>query len=273
MRALDPIFRRIRHGGVERRRLQARVEKLERALAKPRGDVTQTVALDYPGADLVVDARTKGARKRAKAAHKEPWTVAWIESLPAGDVLYDVGANVGAYALIAARRPQGALRVVAFEPGYANFATLCTNLVLNGAGEEVMPFPVTLGAETALGTFRYSDVSPGAALHAGGIDVAIESVFTQPVLVHRLDDLVERFALPAPNHLKLDVDGAEVAVLHGAARTLAAPELRSVMVELSEGEDAAADALLAAAGLRRTQRHQRGPDGTPVRWWYALYER
>jgi FkbM family methyltransferase len=267
--------------GHGRAALEARVEKLERALTKARKQEFKdtsipTVPLDYPGAELVVDASSKLARKRRNATAKEPFTVTWIESLPAGDVLFDIGANVGAYSLIAARRPQGPLKVLAFEPGYANFATLCTNLVLNGAGDEVMPFPVTLGAETRLGSFGYSDVAPGAALHAGGIDADVDAVFTQPVLVFRLDDLVEQFGLPSPNHLKIDVDGAEFPVLQGAEGLLRSEYLRSVMLELSHREDADADDLLSGAGLRRTQQHDRSAldrEGTPNPFWYALYER
>src|ERR671932_123659 len=57
---------------------------------------------------------------RLRPVAKEPWTVRWLErSLRDGDVLYDVGANVGAYSLIAAAL--GA-QVVAIEPAYANYA-------------------------------------------------------------------------------------------------------------------------------------------------------
>ncbi len=248
-------------------------EKLERAVLKARMEAyetMQTVRLDYPGAEIVLDSRSKLARKRNNAARKEPFTVAWIESLPPGDVLYDIGANVGGYALIAARRPQGPLRVVAFEPGFANYATLCTNLMLNHAGADVLPLPVTLGDEPHLGEFRYSDVSAGAARH--GVDAPIDAAFAHGVLVERLDDVAERFTLPPADHLKIDVDGAEVAVLRGAERVLG--RVSTVMVELSDAEAPDADALLAAAGLRRTQKHtkEREP-GEAKPFWYALYER
>src|SRR3954452_22972396 len=258
-----------------RRALEARVHKLERTLEKLRRP--GPVALDYEPAEVVINSETKTEAKRRRAVYKEPWTVEWIESLGAGDVLYDIGANVGVYSLIAAKRPRGALRVLAFEPGYANFAALCTNIALNGVGDDVTPLPITLGSETRLGRFRYSDVAPGAALHAGAVDdVDVEAVFEQPVLVYRLDELVERFALPGPGHLKIDVDGAELAVLQGAAGLLGSPSLRTVLVELSQREDRAVDELLTAHGLRRTDEFSRGgltKDGTPNPYWYALYER
>jgi FkbM family methyltransferase len=258
----------------ERTRLQQRIDKLERHVAKLEREATrarpvQTVALDYPGASLRLVAEGKAAAMRRHAARKEPFTVAWIESLPAGAVLYDIGANAGAYALIAAARPQGALRVVAFEPGFATFALLCRNVVLNGAAERVTPLPVTLGDRTGLQTFAYRDLAAGVASH-GGITGAGDGVYRQPVLVHALDELVERFGLPAPEHIKLDVDGAEAAVLAGARGLLRRPALKSVLVELGGDGEAAIDRLLGEAGLR--------PDDTfhtkttrPVR--YGLYVR
>ncbi len=46
-------------------------------------------------------------RWRARSCAKEPWTVRWIqESIRKGDVLYDIGANVGTFALLAAREPR-----------------------------------------------------------------------------------------------------------------------------------------------------------------------
>src|SRR4051812_20966409 len=206
-----------------RRELEARVHKLERTLEKARRrelkhEHPETVALDYQPAEIVIEGSTL---KRRSPVRKEPWTVEWIESLPAGDVLYDIGANVGVYSLIAARRPTGPLRVVAFEPGYANFAALCTNIVLNGVGAGVTPLPITLGAETRLGRFRYSDVAPGAALHAGGVDdIDVEAVFEQPVLVYRLGAPGDRFGPPPPRHLKNDVGGARLPGVRGGGRPL-----------------------------------------------------
>ena len=50
-------------------------------------------------------------------------TLAWLEQeIALGDVVYDVGAGIGEYVLVAAKR-RGAL-VVAFEPGYAAYGDL-----------------------------------------------------------------------------------------------------------------------------------------------------
>ena len=59
----------------------------------------------------------------------EPETIRWLDGLPEGEVLWDIGANVGAFTVYGAVKRK--LRVVAFEPGAASFATLTKNIELN----------------------------------------------------------------------------------------------------------------------------------------------
>ena len=67
-----------------------------------------------------------------------------------------------------------------------------------------------------------------------------------------IDDMINLFGALFPNHLKIDVDGLEIAILEGAQKTLADGRTRSVQVELSlDGENRLkAFDLLKAAGLR-----------------------
>jgi FkbM family methyltransferase len=256
--------------------LVRRVDKLQRTVEKlsqttQRG--TQTVALDYEHAEILLQVTTRHERKRAFACRKEPWTVAWLEELEQGRVLWDLGANVGAYSFIAAARQ---LRVVSVEPSFSTYAALCRNVVLNELADRVSPLPVMIGATTGLGILGYSDIDAGASFHAGGVASLREdagSVYDQPVLTFALDHLVEQFELPAPDYLKLDVDGAELVALQGAARSLAG--VRSVMAEIGEDERAAVDALMTDAGLVASgdEYHRSGADGEPVSAGYVRYDR
>ena len=65
-----------------------------------------------------------------------------------------------------------------------------------------------------------------------------------------LDDITGRFELPFPNHLKIDVDGAEVSVISGAGQTLADPRLRTVMIEIYLDEERAAASIIMDAFSR-----------------------
>src|SRR5262245_23889981 len=66
---------------------------------------TSVVPLDYDAHSVRLLATSPMERKwRARSCKKEPWTVAWIEeSMGSGGVLYDVGANVGTFSLVAAK--------------------------------------------------------------------------------------------------------------------------------------------------------------------------
>lgn len=241
--------------------------KVRRALAR------KVVRVDHPSLDVRI-AVTSGptARLRVESVAKEPWTVAWLErSIRPGDVVWDIGANVGVYSLIAARLLGGEGTVVAVEPGYANFAALCDNVLLNRLAARVIPLPLVLGETSRTGTLDYSDVRPGSALHL--LDGNEPAAYRQPVLVHTVDGVVSTFAVPAPTLLKLDVDGGEAAVLAGAHATLARAELRSVLVEIeSELTDAVVGELVRAGYGLVEEHHER--DGVPLPGvWYGVFER
>lgn len=268
---LAPGVRRLALGAA--RRLSG--GRLPRQRFAPR-----VVRLDYPSREIHIRVETRRELLgRANACAKEPWTIAWLErELRASDVLWDVGANVGGYTLVAAVIGGGA-RVVAVEPAYRTYASLCDNVLLNGVSERVTALPLALAAETRVDSLAYSDVAPGAASHALGsghrapTDDPVVTEFRQQILTYRLDDLLERFGLPAPTLLKLDVDGGEAAVLAGARAALASPTLRSVLVEIERsGEDDVLE-LLRQAGLRLAQRIDER-DGAPLKYhWYGIFDR
>lgn len=126
-----------------------------------------------------------------------------------GDVVVDVGANVGAITLAASRAVGEAGRVHAFEPHPRTFKYLQGNLELNQA-VNVMAHNVALGEDdgTVIFSSRRSDDQNYVVQSADGI----------PVEARRLDDVLRdepRIAL-----LKVDVEGYELAVLKGAAEAL-----------------------------------------------------
>ena len=229
--------------------------------------------IDYDGAEIVVGVTSRAEiMSRLRPNAKEPWTVRWIEeSVRPGDVLYDVGANVGSYSLIAAAQPVENLRVVAVEPGYASYAALCDNVALNGFEETVTPLPVVLSDRTGLADLAYRSIEPGAAEHPP--QAGASAVYRQPVLSFRIDDLVSQIGLPAPTLLKIDVDGAEAPVLAGAPLTLASPALRSVLVEIRRDLTQEILGLLDEAGLSLRSRVEER-DGRPLNdVWYGIFER
>src|SRR5690348_12226910 len=126
-----------------RRRAKALRQRRNR-LRAPNAAATTVARVDYPSAEIWIYVSSEIERKyRVRSCRKEPWTVQWLErEVTPGDVLYDVGANVGTFSLVAAVA-RGA-SVVAFEPGYANYARLCENLALNSCSDRVLTVPLAL---------------------------------------------------------------------------------------------------------------------------------
>src|SRR5688572_26330757 len=91
-----------------------------------------TGQLDYPHKKIHMALDNAVQIARLGACRKEPETVAWIESnMRPGDVFFDVGANVGAYAFVADTVAGGNCDIYAFEPSYSTFAALVANVRLN----------------------------------------------------------------------------------------------------------------------------------------------
>ena len=195
---------------------------------------------------------------RLISCRKEPETIDWIETfIKPGDVLFDIGANVGAYSLVAAKFGQGKIKVYSFEPGFMTFPQLCKNVIINDCTDSIIPLQIALSEETNLEVFNYHNLIAGGAMHTLGpaIDYkgdAFTPTVRQSVLAFTIDDLVERFPIPTPNHIKLDVDGIEFGILRGAKHSLESPELKSVILELEETsrESGEITEYLTGKGLR-----------------------
>ena len=196
-------------------------------------------------------------QRAASALFKEPDTIRWIDSLPAGDVLWDIGANVGTFSLYAAKRR--GLRVLAFEPSAGNYMVLCRNIQLNGLGDRITAYCLALSGDKRLGVLNLGSDELGGAVNQFGGEGEVSryhsgtaAIGQQGMIGYPVDQFIAEFGAPFPNHLKIDVDGLEWAILQGAAKALRDPRLRSMMVELNITDSAEFDrvsAWLAQAGL------------------------
>ncbi|WP_440772220.1 FkbM family methyltransferase [Natronorubrum sp. DTA28] len=136
------------------------------------------------------------------------------------DVVYDIGANVGIYALALTSGALGR-RVVAFEPSPATVERLRRNVRANGLEGRIDVLACGVGDDSGERPF-YVSTSPelSAFDRASTIRWAATVADVRSVPIRRLDDIVLEDDLPPPDHLKLDVEGAAPAVLRGARATL-----------------------------------------------------
>jgi FkbM family methyltransferase len=183
----------------------------------------------------------ESVKAAARFVYDEPETVWWIDQIvQPGDCVWDVGANVGLYALYAASRVGVGGTVVAFEPAADNYAALCRNVALNPMAASVQAFCAALADGTSAATLHLTSQDAGRAAHVFGRaeDGASGEArpHTQSALGFSADDFLDRFAVRAPDHVKIDVDSIEERIVRGGASAFA--NTRSIIVELNIGETA-----------------------------------
>jgi FkbM family methyltransferase len=186
---------------------------------------------------------------------KEPPTIAWFDQVPTDGVLWDIGANAGEFALYAAKR--GVSKIIAFEPSPATYANLCRNNEINGFGKNLTV--LCLGLLDCQGTtqFHMRNSEAGHSCHSvearyGG------TAHIETILTVSMDFAIEQLGIPAPTHIKLDIDGAEERVIEGGRQTLSSGQVRSVYIEFEENEARfeAISGLMAGLGFERTSVHR-----------------
>ncbi len=146
-------------------------------------------------------------------------TEAVLDRLRPGMTVVDAGANIGHYAMVAAAAVGPSGRVAAFEPDDENHAALGANLALNEFSNAKAE-KLALGAGPAELTLYRDDANRGGhSLIQANVQ---KQAGASAVRVVALDDYAaQNLAGRKIDFIKIDVQGAEAAVLVGAAKTLA----------------------------------------------------
>jgi FkbM family methyltransferase len=177
----------------------------------------------------------------ANGRYEPSTTLIFQETLQSGMVVIDIGAHVGYYTLLAAKLVGPTGKVYAFEPAPGNHDTLLKNIELNN-------YSNITATKMAL-----SDQKGNATIYLSGLDTGRHSLYqhglpergSTSVETTTLDYFLESEGWPHVDVIKVDVEGAEVAVLDGMARLLdRSPELK-LFIEFNP-------ALLKSAGVTPT---------------------
>jgi FkbM family methyltransferase len=130
-------------------------------------------------------------------------------------VVFDLGANIGLYALQAARGLEDGI-VYSFEPNPSAYARLLRNIEANGV-KNVRTFPCAVGAAPGRVRMRMgSRTNVGEVVRdgdEGGRQIEVEMV--------TLDSMVEKLGVTRIDLIKMDVEGHEDRVLMGGERAAA----------------------------------------------------
>lgn len=131
-----------------------------------------------------------------------------------GTVALDVGANVGAYSLLLGQWVGASGRVYAFEPSPAAFRGLVRHIALNARDGVVKPVAAAVADLDGVSDLLVADTAGESRLAIG-----VERGRTVSVPTVSVDSFCARENLQ-PSFIKIDVEGAELAVLRGARETI-----------------------------------------------------
>ncbi len=170
-----------------------------------------------PAAGLRIGSSYSSA-EYAEGMNEFPVQEAVVANLRAGSTFYDIGANVGFFALLAARSVGPGGKVVAFEAVPEIARCITDNAAINGF-DQIEVRSVAVGAAPGTAELRLTS-HPGGATLAQDSD-ATDLTTTTQTEVCSVDSLLAARSLPVPDLVKIDVEGHEQPVLSGMEKTLA----------------------------------------------------
>jgi FkbM family methyltransferase len=183
--------------------------------------INRPISLPFvEGTNLLTQSGMTGATQNWYCGLQEPSEMGFVlHALGPGDLFLDVGANIGSYTVLAGGAVKA--RVISVEPHPSTFKHLQTNIRLNEL-DQIEAHCCGLSS------------APGELLFTSTLDtmnrVALpgELLPTIMVPVVTLDALMQG---RLPKIIKIDVEGHELAVLNGGAKTLSSPEVEAVIME------------------------------------------
>ncbi len=189
-------------------------------------------ALVLAGQRIEVRCEDEGSVRRTRSMRSDARLIeALMGELGAGDTFWDVGASLGVYSMIAARRVGDGGRVVSFEPESRSFKWLGANLELNGL-RNIRALNLALGRAEAMVELTVTEFAGSGAHTLIAGQLGKDSSGTEKVRVARGDAIALELGLPTPNAIKIDVEGFEFDVLCGLGDLLSAPTCKALLCEI-----------------------------------------
>ncbi len=239
------------------------------------GAMSQVAEVHYNGISLKLSIPNIIGDFRAKTfATKEPETLEWIDAMPEGSTLWDIGANAGLYSVYAAKRRH--CRVWAFEPSVFNLEMLARNIFLNHLEDLICIVPLALSDSLGASQMQMTTTEWGGAESSFGHELFLDGhrlreTFRFQTIGMTMVDVVEKLGVPPPEFIKIDVDGIEPLILEAGASILRG--VKGLLVETNDdfpSETGRITSALSDAGLVLHQkRHSEMFENHPA--WGRIY--
>ena len=211
-------------------------------------------SVKHEGVEIILSTPNSLNEFRASSfSVKEPETLEWIDQIPNGSVVWDIGANVGLYSCYAAKKR--GCRVFSFEPSIFNMELLARNIFNNQLQDLITIVPLPLSESLSVNKLNLSSTEWGGALSTFGYDFGhdgekMNKVFEFSTIGISMVDAVKLLNIPQPDYIKLDVDGIEHLILKGGGFVL--ENVKGILIEINDDfEKQAGDAMqyLEKSGL------------------------
>lgn len=190
----------------------------------------------------------------------------FVGDLRSDDVVFDVGGHLGLYTCFAANTVVEG-QVVSFEPFPPNLVRMLGNVQKNNRSN-VKIISGALGNDSGIVPIQ----SPTLTEDYGSPAIEMSETTTLNVPSLTGDQIVNSGAIPEPNVVKIDVEGAEGLVIDGLEETLKSGECRQIFCELHPPASHRSDVTdfgytvsdvrekIQSLGFRIKMTHERGTD-------------
>jgi FkbM family methyltransferase len=145
---------------------------------------------------------------------------AFAKSLKPGQIFFDIGANIGLYTMLASRLVGSSGAVLAFEPEIRNISRLYRHIEINRS-QNVSVLAAACSEASGLAAFTAGTNFATGHLDTTGSSGRPSDLPRKLVPTVTVDNVAERLGA-VPDLIKIDVEGTELEVLHGAATILKA---------------------------------------------------
>lgn len=190
------------------------------------GEIEPCPVTAGPARGLTLALRLPDERGFWLGTFELPTAEAIASEVRPGDTCWDVGAYLGYFSAIMARK--AARPVHCFEPLAANRARLERQAALNSdAPLSILPY--ALGSEAGECEFLVMPDSSMGKLAQSTFQSGRAAAERLHVPLRTMDDLVATGEVPAPSFIKIDTEGAEFQVLSGGRRVLQMARPRIVL--------------------------------------------
>tara|TARA_B110000285_G_C15111803_1_gene611565 strand:+ start:1126 stop:1884 length:759 start_codon:yes stop_codon:yes gene_type:complete len=214
----------------------------------------------------------------------EPLTIQWIESFNENSVFYDIGSNIGGFSIITSLIHDD-IQIYSFEPNYMNFNCQIETCRDNNFSN-IFPMNLAINNTNEFNIFKYDKLNVGSKGTFGDElkEQMLKSQYSNPfkrgisheigILGVSLDSLVYEFGIPAPDYIKLDIDGNDLLALQGAKKLLQdGNKVKELYIEIDDKiyGDNEIDNLMKNHNFKVVKNDNVGSKSKPMRM--VLYKR